>query len=127
MHSTTEKRYYTIGDLIAYAHGRSQGYPAWTTEHLTYRRAITMLQCLAETMEAERLADEQAYAEEAGYEVMMRPCIHCHTPLADTFPYALCTPCQETGSCVHGNRYKDGCSACDADSDFLYDARRENR
>ena len=65
--------------------------------------------------------------EYEGYEVMTHPCIHCGTPLADTFPYALCTPCQETGSCVHGNRYKDGCSACDADSDRAYDAWRETR
>ena len=62
-----------------------------------------------------------------GYEYMTHPCIACGTPLSDEFHYALCTPCQETAHCPHGNLYKDGCSRCDSDSDFAYDAWRERR
>jgi hypothetical protein len=56
-----------------------------------------------------------------------RPCAHCHAALSFDYPYAYCEICQEAQACPHGVLFKESCSACDALSDFAYDAWREKR
>jgi hypothetical protein len=72
--------------------------------------------------------EESSYDDETRpYEDNTRPCAHCRCELAWSFPYAYCETCQETQTCQHGVLYKEDCNACNALSDFAYDAWRERR